>query len=193
MRVLARISARLSVFGSVVFLLYSLSAKGGVSQISVISGSLDSLLAASTSNQLGYTDYTAAIQNATGWTEDSRGSTVGHATVFTGNNTRNLGGQYGSAYGDEGTPSLRRNLHFDKRYWTTPDRGNLLAMDVTYDQVAVSKALRQPFACSPCSNPRNSRIGTSTSVNGHPAGHGLTGRYAVNVSLLQGMRSHATH
>ena len=143
MRVISRTSVRLSVFFATALLFCSLSASANVIPITVANGSFENLTVAGVSNQLGYhTNGTSTIQNATGWTNNSSGNTLGYNFVFSGNSTTNASGQYGSAYGVSGSLGLWGTASgVSNGIGPSPDGGNFLAMDGAYEQATVSQVL----------------------------------------------------
>ena len=87
MSFMARTSTRLRFICTAASLLLPVAASAGIININVTNGSFESVAVANTSNQLGYhTNGGTAIQNVTGWTNNSNGS-LGYNFVFTGNST----------------------------------------------------------------------------------------------------------
>ena len=136
MRVLARTSARLSVFSAAALLLCSLSAKANVITISVTNGSFTDLTTPGVSGKLG----TNSGENTViGWTSNNNSTNVqGYNFVYTGTSTTNQNGQYGNASGISlwGTANGVAN-----GIGTSPDGGNFIAMDGAYEQGTLSQVL----------------------------------------------------
>ena len=120
----------------------AVQARANVISITVQNGSFEDLTVAGASNQLGYhVKNGTTIQQATGWTNQSSGGTLGYNFVFSGSSTTS-GTAYGSAYGNSGSLALWGIENgVANGIGVSPDGGNFLAMDGAYQQATVTQQL----------------------------------------------------
>ena len=136
-------SSGLVMTAAIAVLGFSAVAKAGVIPITVTNGGFETLTAAGTSNQLGFKTglNSTIIQNATGWTNNSTGGTLGYNFIFSGSTVN--GDTYGSAYSSSGGPLSLWAMEngVSNNITSSPLGGNFLAMDGAYEQASVSQVL----------------------------------------------------
>lgn len=130
------------LFGAACLAVLGFSATAQATTINVVNGGFESLTVSGVSNQLGFhTNGTTTIQNATGWTNNSTGGTLGYNFVFSGSTAN--GSTYGGAYANNGsTISLWGKANgVSNGIGASPLGGNFLALDGAYQQASVSQVL----------------------------------------------------